>query len=61
MEMTRDRKYRSTFKKGGLDNNVGSTNINDKNGGNSLRKKSICRTFHKNKFLITQTAFTKNS
>ena len=38
-EMTRDRKYRSMFKKGGLDNNVGSTNINDKNGGKSLRKK----------------------
>ena len=61
MEMTRDRKYRSMFKKGGLDNNVGSTNINDKKGGKSLRKKGICRTFHKNNFLIIQTAFTKNS
>ena len=40
-------------RKGGLDNNVGSTSINDKNAGKSLRKKGICRTFHKNNFLIT--------
>ena len=61
MEVTRDRKYRSMFKKGRLDNNVASTNINDKNGGKSWRKKGICRTLHQNKFLIAQTAFTKNS